>query len=61
MEYKEIKTIKYIEIDKPIKYKGMNLEYRFDHANMFTMLLRNFLPKIGLHITYLLEILINMW
>ena len=32
--------------------------YRFDHANMFTMLLRNFLPKIGLHMPYLLEILI---
>ena len=35
--------------------------YRFDHANMFTMLLRHFLPKIGLHISYLLEILIDMW
>ena len=34
---------------------------KFDHANMFTMLLHNFLPKIGLQISYLLEILINMW
>ena len=22
--------------------------YKFDHANMFTMLLQNFLPKLGL-------------
>ena len=34
--------------------------YKFDHANMFTMLLQKFLPKIGLQISYLLEILINM-
>ena len=33
---------------------------RFDHANMLTMLLRNFLPKIGLHRSYLLEILIDL-
>ena len=32
--------------------------YNFDHANMFTMLLQNFLPKIGLQISYLLKILI---
>ena len=35
--------------------------YKFDHANMFTMLLQNFLPNIGLQISYCLEILINMW
>ena len=35
--------------------------HKFDHANMFTMLLQNFLPNIGLQISYLLEILINMW
>ena len=35
--------------------------YKFGHANMFTTLLQNFLPKIGLQISYLLEILINMW
>ena len=34
--------------------------YKFDHANMFTMLLQNFLPKIVLQISYLLEILINL-
>ena len=34
---------------------------KFDHANMFTMLLHNFLPKIGLQISYMFEILINMW
>ena len=34
--------------------------YKFDHAYMFTVLLQNFLPKIGLQISYLLEILINM-
>ena len=34
--------------------------YKFDHANMFTMLLQNFLPKTGIHVLYLLEILINM-
>ena len=34
--------------------------YKFDHANMFTMLLQNFLPKIGLQISYLLKILINV-
>ena len=26
--------------------------YKFDHANMFTMLLQNFLPKIGLQILF---------
>ena len=34
--------------------------YKFDHANMFTMLLQNSLPKIGLQTSYLLEILINI-
>ena len=29
-----------------MKYKGIHLEFtKFDHANMFTMLLQNFLPK----------------
>ena len=34
--------------------------YKFDHANMFTMLLQNNLPKIGIQKSYLLET-INMW
>ena len=34
--------------------------YQFDHANMFTMLLHNFLPKIGLQISYLLEIFMHL-
>ena len=33
--------------------------YRFNHTKMLTILLRNFLPKFGLHISFLLEILID--
>ena len=56
-----MKTIKYIRNLQSNKLQRNKFGiYRFDNANMFTMLLRNFLPKIGLHISYLLEILINM-
>ena len=61
MKYIRNKTIKYIrnlQNDKIQRNKfGI---YRFNLANMFTMLLQNFLPKIGLHVSYLLKILMNI-
>ena len=62
MKYIRNKTIKYIRNLQNNKIQRNKFWiYKFDHANMFTMLLQNFLPKIGLQISYLLEILINMW
>ena len=62
MKYIRNKTIKYIRNlqNNKIQKNKFGID-KFDHANMFTMLLHNFLPKIGLQISYLLEILINMW
>ena len=61
MKYIRIKTIKYIRNlqNNKIQKNKFGID-KFDHANMFTMLLHNFLPKIGLQISYLLEILISM-
>ena len=59
MKYIRNKTIKYIRNLQNNKIQRNKFGiYKFDHANMFTMLLQNFLPKIGLQISYLLEILI---
>ena len=59
--YKINKTIKYIRNLQNNKIQRNKFGiYRFDHANIFTMLLQNFLPKIGFHVSYLLEILRNM-
>ena len=52
--------IKEINLNNKIQRNKFGI-YRFDHANMFAMLLRNFLPEIVLHVPYLLEIFINMW
>ena len=61
MKYIRNKTIKYIRNLQNNKiHRNKFGIYKFEHANMFTMLLQNFLPKIVLQISYLLEILINM-